>query len=89
MNNVSGRNGINNHSKTLKKYSRRNLPPYPANENCDKKKKGNDGLMYVSKPNKNGVCSWKKRKRISPHTGVPYTKSSSQLSKSSFGRLTA
>ena len=47
-------------SKTLKKYKTRNSPPYPANENCNKKMKGNDGLMYMSKPNKNNVCSWKK-----------------------------
>ena len=60
MNSVSGRNAVNNHSKTLKKYKDRKSPPYPANENCNKKKKGNDGLMYISTPNKNGVCSWKK-----------------------------
>jgi hypothetical protein len=57
---VSGRNAINQHSKTLKKYKNRNSPPYPANENCNKKMVGNDGNMYISKPNKNNVCSWKK-----------------------------
>ena len=57
---VSGRNAVNNHSKTLKKYNDRKSPPYPANENCNKKMKGNDGNMYISKPNKNNVCSWKK-----------------------------
>ena len=57
---VSGRKGINNHSKTLKKYKNRKSPPYPANENCNKKMVGNDGNMYVSKPNKNNICSWKK-----------------------------
>lgn len=56
---VSGRNAVSNHNKTLKKYKTRNSPPYPANEHCNKKMKGNDGLMYVSRPNKNGVCSWK------------------------------
>lgn len=45
---------------TLKKYRNRKSPPYPANDYCNKRKKGNDGLMYISKPNKNKVCSWKK-----------------------------
>jgi len=45
---------------TLKKYRNRKSPPYPANDYCNKKKKGNDGFMYISKPNKNKVCSWKK-----------------------------
>ena len=60
--NVSGNHNrvINNHSKTLKKYKNRKSPPYPANENCNKKMKGNDGNMYISKPNKNNICSWKK-----------------------------
>jgi hypothetical protein len=57
---VSGKNAINQHSKTLKKYQNRKSPSYPANENCNKKMKGNDGNMYISKPNKNNVCSWKK-----------------------------
>ena len=29
-------------------------------ENCNKKMKGNDGSMYISNPNKNNICSWKK-----------------------------
>ena len=45
--------------KTLKKYKSRKSPPYPANENCNKKMKGNDGKMYISKANKNNVCSWR------------------------------
>lgn len=57
---VSDRNAINNHSKTLKKYKNRKSPPYPANENCNKIMIGNDGNMYISKPNKNNICSWKK-----------------------------
>ena len=57
---ISGKNSINQHSKTLKKYKTRKSPPYPANENCNKKMKGNDGNIYLSKPNKNNVCSWKK-----------------------------
>jgi len=57
---VSGRNGVNNHSKTLKKYKDRPSPSSPANQNCGKKMQGNDGNMYESCANKNGVCSWKK-----------------------------
>lgn len=57
---VSGKSGINNYSKTLKKYKSRNSPPYPANQNCNKEMVGNDGNKYISIPNKNGVCSWKK-----------------------------
>jgi hypothetical protein len=47
-------------NKTSKKYTMRNSPPYPANEHCGKKMKGNDGNMYESRPNKNNICSWKK-----------------------------
>jgi len=57
---VSGKDAINQHSKTLKKYKNRKSPPYPANENCDKKMVGNDGNLYLSKRNINDVCSWKK-----------------------------
>ena len=57
---VSGRNAVNNHSTTLKKYKNRKSPPFPANDNCNKKMKGNDGNMYLSVPNKNNVCAWKK-----------------------------
>lgn len=49
-------------SVTLKKYQKRPSPPFPANENCGKTLPGNDGNMYISKPNKNGICSWKKAK---------------------------
>jgi hypothetical protein len=52
--------GTTNPKRTIKKYSERKSPPYPANKNCGKKLKGNDGNLYESKPNKNGVCSWKK-----------------------------
>ena len=54
LNNVSGQQ----HSKTLKKYKNRRSPPYPANENCNKKMVGNDGNLYISSPNINKVCSW-------------------------------
>ena len=57
---VSGKNAINNHSKTLKKYKNRKSPPYSANENCNKTMVGNDGNNYISKSNKNNICSWKK-----------------------------
>jgi len=42
------------------KYTTRKSPPFPANDYCGKKMKGNDGNMYESKPNKNNVCAWKK-----------------------------
>lgn len=49
-----------NQSKTLKKYANRPSPPYPANDYCGKQLLGNDGKIYLSQPNKNNVCSWKK-----------------------------
>jgi hypothetical protein len=45
---------------SVKKYRERPSPPYPANDFCGKRKKGNDGLFYISKPNKNGICRWVK-----------------------------
>ena len=58
---VSGRNAKNiKKGKTLKKYTDRKSPPYPANENCAKKMKGNDGFIYEARKNKNNICSWKK-----------------------------
>ena len=47
---------------TKKKYLTRPSPPYPANEFCGRKKKGNDGNMYLSTPDKNGICKWIKEK---------------------------
>lgn len=44
------------------KYKNRPSPPYPANECCGKMEEGNDGLVYTSVPNKNGVCRWVKTK---------------------------
>jgi len=38
----------------------RKSPPYPANEHCNEQMKGNDGKLYISKPNKQNICSWKK-----------------------------
>lgn len=43
---------------TLKKYKSRNSPPFPAQECKGKKKKGNDGLLYISSPSSNGVYRW-------------------------------
>ena len=57
---VSGKNAITQHSKTLKKYKNRKSPPHPANENCNNQMVGNDGKLYISKPNINNICSWKK-----------------------------
>ena len=45
---------------TNKKYQTRKSPPYPANECCGEIIKGNDGNMYESKPNKKGICAWRK-----------------------------
>jgi len=52
--------GKKKHTRKLaKKYLLRGSPPYPANEHCGETKKGNDGKMYVSVPDKNKVCRWK------------------------------
>ena len=41
-----------------RKYAFRNSPPYSANQCKSMKKRGNDGMMYVSQPDKNGVYTW-------------------------------
>jgi hypothetical protein len=41
-----------------RKYAFRNSPPYPANQCKSMKKRGNDGIMYVSQADKNGVYKW-------------------------------
>ena len=46
--------------QNTKKYTSRKSPPYKANECCGETKKGNDGMMYKSKPNKKGICKWYK-----------------------------
>ena len=43
--------------QTLKKYTTRKSPPFPANKCKTKKRKGNDGKFYVSKP-KGGTYKW-------------------------------
>jgi hypothetical protein len=60
MNKTTKKTKTKTKTKTLKKYLTRDSPPYPANDYCHKKMKGNDGLMYVSTPDKNGVCKWMK-----------------------------
>jgi hypothetical protein len=51
-----------------KKYTSRKSPPYPANECKGTEKEGNDGKMYISVGNKNGVHRWvlKESKSKSP-----------------------
>ena len=71
--------------QTTKKYTGRKSPSYPANECCGETKKGNDGLMYVSKPNKKGICKWykvKKPAKKSPKKNQPKKKSPKKTSKS-------
>ena len=46
--------------RSTKKYVTRSSPAYSANEHCGKIKKGNDGKMYISTPDKNKICRWKK-----------------------------
>lgn len=58
--------------KVTKKVTKKNVitnakknrpsPSVSATKFCGKKKRGNDGNMYISKPNKNGVCRWVKVK---------------------------
>lgn len=45
-----------------KKYSSRKSPPYSANTHCYSTMRGNDGDLWYSKPNKNGICRWIKVK---------------------------
>lgn len=49
----------------LKKYANRPSPPRPANDpGCRNKiHRGNDGLLYVSQSNKNGVYRWVRLKQ--------------------------
>ena len=55
---VKGGKKKNTTRKVDKKYLTRKSPPYPANEHCGETKKGNDGNMYSSIPDKNGICRW-------------------------------
>ena len=44
--------------QSSKKYTERNSPPYPANQCPGRWRVGNDGQMYLSVPNKNGIHRW-------------------------------
>lgn len=57
--------------QTTKKYQERRSPAYPANKCCGQIKKGKDGLMYKSRSDKNGVCTWKKHSGIKLRRRVP------------------
>ena len=61
---VKDRKKHNVTKKMDKKYLSRDSPPYPANEHCGETKKGNDGNMYKSVPDKNKVCRWKRTEPI-------------------------
>jgi hypothetical protein len=45
--------------QTTSKYTSRPSPPYPANACCGRVMSGNDGQLYKSVSDKNGVCHWK------------------------------
>jgi hypothetical protein len=49
--------------KTSKKYQNRLSPPYSAADYCGQQKKGNDGNMWTSVMDKNGVCRWSRREQ--------------------------
>ena len=49
--------------KRIKPAGKRPSPSESAKLYCGKKKKGNDGNMYISKRDKNGVCRWYKIKK--------------------------
>jgi hypothetical protein len=44
----------------LKKYAKRPGPSYSAQDCKDEIRNGNDGLMYMSIPNRKGVYRWQK-----------------------------
>jgi len=59
--NSSGSSGSRGCSRqTSKKYVNRPSPPFPGNKCCGQIMVGNNGSMYKSVPNKNGICAWKK-----------------------------
>ena len=65
-----------------KKYTsiKRKSPPYPANSCKGRLQRGNDGLLYKSTRNSNGVYTWKKTSV--DITSVTLRKSKSPKSKS-------
>ena len=44
--------------QSLKRYVYRPSPPFPANQCCGEVLRGNNGRMYLSKPDVNGICRW-------------------------------
>lgn len=59
-----------------KRYTQRNSPPYPANKcRVNSRKRGNDGLLYVAKPNVNGVKRWVKSSKSKTSKTTKSTKS--------------
>jgi hypothetical protein len=77
--------------QTTAKYANRNSPSYPANECCGERKRGNDGMMYVSsRVGNQKSCTWKKvdsAKESSPAKGKTEARSKSP-SKSSLEDMT-
>ena len=49
--------------KRIKPVGKRPSPSESVKLYCGKRKKGNDGNMYISKRDKNGVCRWSKIKK--------------------------
>jgi hypothetical protein len=47
-----------------KKYQTRKGPPYHAKDCKGSVKKGNDGIDYVSKPNKKGIYTWLPKNKV-------------------------
>ena len=55
----AGSPGACKNMSNLKKYRERPGPPYPAQDCKGQFKMGNDGRLYESRANKNGVYAWK------------------------------
>jgi len=54
--------------KFTKHYQNRPSPPYPANRCCGMVLPNQDGTLYESRADKNGVCHWRKVKNASAVT---------------------
>lgn len=54
--------GVKCMKSSLKKYTTRPGPPYPANDCCGSTRKGNDGKMWFSKMDSAGICRWRRKK---------------------------
>ena len=48
--------------QTVKKYTSRPGPPFPANECCGETMMGNNGKQFISRANVKGICAWKEIK---------------------------